>query len=49
MNATLINTPLLMPTMGISRYPDGWEEGLNSDEFLMATKQMFRKKFNDRN
>ena len=30
-------------------YPEGWEEGLTSDEFLTATKQMLRKKFNNKN
>ena len=26
-----------------------WEESLTSDEFLLAAKQILRKKFNDRN
>ena len=30
-------------------YPEGWEEGLTSDEFLTATKQMLWKKFDDKN
>ena len=30
-------------------YPEGWEEGLTSNEFLTVAKQMLWKKFNERN
>ena len=30
-------------------YPKDWEEGLTSDEFLAAARQILRKKFDDRN
>ena|GEM_PF-4944899 len=29
----------------IPQYPDGWEDGLTSDEFLSEAKAMLRKKF----
>ena len=32
-----------------TEYPEGWEEGLTSSEFLTAAKQMLWKKFNDKN
>ena len=35
-----------MQTLGIAPAIEGWEEGLTSEEFLLATKQMLRKKFN---
>jgi len=38
-----------MQTLGIGSFFDGWEEGLTSEEFLLATKQMLQKKFNDGN
>jgi len=38
-----------MQMLGLISFPEGWEEGLTSDEFLMATKQILRKKFDDRN
>ena len=38
-----------MQTLGIIPSLEGWEEGLTSEEFLMAAKQMLRKKFDDRN
>jgi hypothetical protein len=38
-----------MQTLGIIPSFEGWEEGLNSEEFLMEAKQMLRKKFDDRN
>ena len=37
-----------MQTLGIIQSPENWEEGLTSEEFLIAAKQMLRKKFNDR-
>ena len=38
-----------LQTVGMVPSLEGWEEGLTSEEFLMATKQMLRKKFDDRN
>ena len=35
--------------LGALQYPDGWEDGLTSDEFLSEAKAMLRKKFDDRN
>ncbi|MCL1943825.1 MAG: hypothetical protein FWF54_09805 [Candidatus Azobacteroides sp.] len=46
-HAQLLN-PLLQQ-LGILQYPDGWENGLTSDEFLSETKIMLRNKFDDRN
>jgi len=39
----------LLQQMGALQYPDGWEDGLTSDEFLLEAKMMLRKKFDDRN
>ena len=38
-----------MQTLGIIPSLEGWEEGLTSEEFLIAAKLMLRKKFDDRN
>ena len=38
-----------LQTVGMVPSPEGWEEGLTSEEFLMAAKQMLRKKFEGRN
>jgi hypothetical protein len=38
----------LMHQLGIAQYPEGWEEGLTSEEFLSEAKTILRKKFNDR-
>ena len=46
-HAQLLN-PLLQQ-LGVLQYPDGWEDGLASDEFLLEAKKMLRKKFDDRN
>ena len=35
--------------LGIVQYPDGWEDGLTSEEFLSEVKAILRKKFDDRN
>jgi len=35
--------------MGILQYPEGWEDGLTSEEFLAEAKTMLRKKFDARN
>ena len=46
------HTKILLPfmqTLGIIPSLEGWEEGLTSEEFLIAAKQMLRKKFDDRN
>jgi hypothetical protein len=37
-----------MQSLGLTPSPDGWDEGLTSEEFLMAAKQMLRKKFDGR-
>jgi len=37
-----------LQTLGIVPFFERWEEGLNSEEFLLASKQMLQKKFNDR-
>ena len=42
-HAQLLN-PLLQQ-LNASLYPDGWEDGLTSDEFLSEVKIMLRKKF----
>jgi len=46
-HAQLLN-PLLQQ-LGVLQYPEGWEDGLTSDEFLSEAKTMLRKKFDDRN
>jgi len=46
-HANILN-PLLQQ-LGALQYPDGWEDGLTSDEFLSEAKTMLRKKFDDRN
>ena len=33
----------------IVQYPEDWENGLSSDEFLSEAKKILKKKFNDRN
>ena len=38
----------VMQQLGVLQYPDGWEDGLTSEEFLSETKTMLRKKFDDR-
>jgi len=35
--------------LGISSKPEGWEEGLKSDEFLSEAKMLLQKKFDERN
>jgi len=42
-HAQLLN-PLLQQ-LGVLQYPEGWEDGLTSDEFLSEAKTMLRKKF----
>ena len=39
----------LMQMLGLISFPEGWNEGLTSEEFLMSTKKILRKKFDDRN
>lgn len=29
--------------------PEGWEKGMNADEFLSEAKKLLRKKFDERN
>ncbi|MCL2649982.1 MAG: hypothetical protein FWD60_03015 [Candidatus Azobacteroides sp.] len=48
-NNRYIRTDIIMQQLGVSQYPDGWENGLTSDEFLSEAKTMLRKKFDDRN
>ena len=40
--------PILQQS-GIKQYPDGWEDGLTSEEFLAESKALLKKKFDDRN
>lgn len=35
--------------LGIHNAPEGWEEGLNSKEFLTEAKKLLRKKFDQKN
>ena len=39
----------LLQQMGVLQYPDGWENGLTSEQFLKEAKTMLRKKFDGRN
>jgi len=39
----------IVQKLNTALYPEGWEDGLSSDEFLTATKQMLRKKFDEKN
>ena len=39
----------LMQHPEIVQYPEGWEDGLSSDEFLLEAKKMLKRKFDDRN
>jgi hypothetical protein len=39
----------LLQQLGVLQYPDSWEEGLTSDEFLSEAKTMLWKKFDDKN
>ena len=39
----------LLQQLGVMQYPDGWEDGLTSEEFLEEAKAILKKKFNDRN
>ena len=36
----------LLQQMGVLQYPNGWEDGLTSEEFLEEAKTMLRRKFN---
>jgi len=42
-HAQILNPFLIQ--MGVLQYPDGWEDGLTSEEFLDEAKKMLRKKF----
>jgi len=33
----------------IVQYPEGWENGLSPEEFLLEAKKMLKRKFNDKN
>jgi len=33
--------------LGIEQKPEGWEDGLTSEEFLTAAKKILRKKFDE--
>lgn len=37
-----------MQSLGLTPSFDGWDDGLTSEEFLIATKQVLRKKFDGR-
>jgi hypothetical protein len=39
----------LLQQLGVVQYPDGWEDGLTSEEFLSEAKKMLQRKFDDRN
>jgi len=39
----------LLQQWGVQQYPDGWEDGLTSEEFLTEAKTMLHKKFDARN
>ena len=39
----------LLQQLGVSQYPDGWEDGLTSEEFLSEAKKILRNKFDERN
>ena len=36
----------LLQQMGVLQYPNGWEDGLTSEDFLEEAKTMLRRKFN---
>jgi len=38
----------LFQQLGIQQYPDGWKDGLTSEEFLKEAKTLLRKKFDGR-
>jgi hypothetical protein len=51
-NATLQQNPIgnILATFSqqskiVLQYPVGWEDGLTSEEFLLKTKKMLKKKF----
>jgi hypothetical protein len=37
-----------MQKWGVTQHPEGWEDGLTSEEFLSKAKKMLRKKLDDR-
>ena len=37
----------LLQELGIEQKPEGWEDGLTSEEFLTAAKKILRKKFDE--
>jgi hypothetical protein len=39
----------LLQQWGIEQYPDEWENGLTSEEFLSEAKTILQRKFNGRN
>ena len=43
-----VEMPRYTPIIRQTKYPEGWETGLSSDEFLLEAKKMLKKKFDDR-
>jgi hypothetical protein len=41
--------PFMLKLGIIKEYPEGWENALSSEDFLMEAREMLKKKFDDRN
>lgn len=39
----------LLEDLGVVQAPEGWDEALTPEEFLMEAKKMMRQKFDERN